>query len=341
MRKAVISLKEEGAESLVLDLRSNGGGLLQEAINIVNLFVPKGLEIVSTRGKMQAANTVYKTMSSPLDLDIPLVVMVNGNTASAAEIVAGSLQDLDRAVVLGARTYGKGLVQVPRELPYNGSLKLTSSKYYIPSGRCIQAIDYKSRREGRVGADGRVPDSLTNVFHTAGGREVRDGGGIKPDVEMKHDTLANILFYLSNDDVLLDYGTRYVQTHSKPASVAQFSINDQDFEEFKQMAIDSDFKYDRLSERRLKDLKSTAQFEGYYNEAKEEFDALERKLQHNLGLEFNHFKKDIMMLMRQEIVKRWFFQSGISEEQLKDDEDAMEAIKLLHDTARYRAILVP
>lgn len=341
VRKAVISLKEEGAESLVLDLRGNGGGLLQEAINIVNLFVPKGLEIVSTKGKMQAANAVYKTKSSPLDLDIPLVVMVNGNTASAAEIVAGSLQDLDRAVVLGTRTFGKGLVQVPRELPYNGSLKLTSSKYYIPSGRCIQAIDYKSRREGRIGADGRVPDSLTHVFHTAGGREVRDGGGVKPDVEMKHDTLANLLYYLSNDDVLVDYGTRYVQTHPKPASVAQFTMTDQDFEDLKQMAIESDFKYDRLSERRLKDLKATAEFEGYYNEAKEEFDALEKKLQHNLGLEFNHFKKDVMVLMRQEVVKRWFFQRGISEEQLKDDEDANAAINLLHEPSRYRSILTP
>jgi carboxyl-terminal processing protease len=158
---------------------------------------------------------------------------------------------------------------------------------------------------------------------------------------MKHDTLANILFYLSNDDVLLDYGTRYVQTHQKPASVAVFSLSDQDFEDFKQMAIDSDFKYDRLSERRLKDLKATAEFEGYYNEAKAEFDALEKKLQHNLGLEFNHFKKDIMILMRQEIVKRWFFQRGISEEQLKDDEDAIEAISLLNDLSRYRSILQP
>lgn len=341
VRKAVISLKEEGAERIVIDLRGNGGGLLQEAVNIVNLFVPKGLEIVNVRGKVKASSSVYKTMSAPLDLDIPLVVMVDGNTASAAEIVAGSLQDLDRAVVIGTRTYGKGLVQVSRNLPYHGSLKLTTSKYYIPSGRCIQAIDYKRRREGKGKSDGLLPDSLAKVYHTAGGREVRDGRGIKPDVELKHDTLANILFYLSNSDVIVDYGTRYVQSHTQPASVAEFTLTDQDFEDLKQMAISSGFKYDRFSENLLKELKVLAEFEGYYNGAKTEFEALEKKLQHNLDLEFNHFKKDIMSIMRQEIVKRWFFQRGVSEERLKDDPDAIEAIKILNDLPRYHSILAP
>lgn len=326
LRKAFISLKDKGAESFVIDLRGNGGGLLGEAVNIVNLFVKKGLTIVETKGKIKAANTTYKTQSEPLDTLTRLAVLVNGTSASASEILSGSLQDLDRAVVIGTRTYGKGLVQSSRELPYNGSLKLTTSKYYIPSGRCIQAIDYKLKRDGKTS---KVPDSLTNVFHTIGGREVRDGGGIKPDIEIKHDTMANVVFYLSNDDVLTDWGTKYQQSHATIAPIEEFVITDADFEDLRAMAKESGFKYDRLSESRLKDLRKVAEFEGYYEDAKEEFEALEKKLEHNLDREFDRFKKDIKEVMAQEVVKRYYYQSGQLQEALKADEDLQKAIEVL------------
>lgn len=253
VRKHVISLKEKGAKNIVLDLRNNGGGLLSEAVDIVNLFVPKGTKIVETKGKILNAQSTYITKNEPLDLDIPLVVLVNGSSASASEIVSGSLQDLDRAVIVGQKTFGKGLVQSPRELPYNSSFKLTTSKYYIPSGRCIQAIDYKQKREGKKSE--AEDDSLKHIFHTTGGRVVKDGGGITPDVAVHIDTLANLLFYLSNDDNIIDWGTKYMKEHPTLPAVKDFAITDADFEEFKQMAIKNGFKYDRLSVKSLAELK--------------------------------------------------------------------------------------
>ena len=345
VRKAIISLKEKGAKKLILDLRNNGGGLLNEAIDMVNLFVPKNIKIVETKGKMVAANYSYKTNNDPLDVDIPLAVLVDENTASAAEIVSGSLQDLDRAVIIGGDTYGKGLVQSSRELPYNGSIKLTTAKYYLPSGRCIQKIDYKKLREAaeiyrttgkRVSTKG---DSIKQIFHTAGGREVTEGNGIKPDVEVKHDTLSNIVYYLSNDDVLTDWGTKYCQNHPTIPAVKDFSITDADYAEFKKMVKDSDFKYDRQSEKRLADLKKTAQFEGYYDDAKAEFDALEKKFAHNLDREMDRQEKDLRKVMANEIVRRYYFQEGTVEEMLKDDDDTKRAIEVLGNPAEYNKIL--
>ena len=335
-KKAFIELKQKGAKSLIIDLRDNGGGSLSEAVDIVNLYVPKGQEIVVTKGKVRQAQGSYKTQNEPVDTQIPLAVLVNGATASASEIVSGSLQDLDRAVVIGSRTFGKGLVQTIRPLPYNGTLKVTTSKYYIPSGRCIQAIDYaKKNADGSVA---RTPDSLTTVFHTAG-REVRDGGGIRPDIEVKGDKIPNIVFYLMNDDLIFDYATQYCWDHPTLASVDDFKLTDADYEAFKKLVKSRNFTYDRQSEKMLKSLKEIAEFEGYMTEAAEEFKALEKKLNHNLDRDLDYFAKPIKEYISQEIVTRYFYQRGAAMERLKDDTDLEEAIKVLQNPVRYREIL--
>ncbi len=336
-KKAFIELKQKGAKSLIIDLRDNGGGSLAEAVDIVNLFVPKGKEIVITKGKLKQGQGSFKTQSEPVDTQIPIAVLVNGATASASEIVSGSMQDLDRAVIIGTRTFGKGLVQTIRPLPYNGTLKVTTSKYYIPSGRCIQAIDYaKKDADGSVA---RIPDSLTHVFHTAAGREVRDGGGIRPDIEVKGDRIPNIVFYLMNDDLIFDYATQYCWDHPALASVDAFKLTDQDYEDFKKLVKSRKFTYDRQSEKVLKNLKEVAEFEGYMDEAAEEFKALEKKLNHNLDRDLDVFAKPIKEYISQEIVTRYFYQRGAVMERLKDDDDLNKAIEVLTDTKQYDQIL--
>ena len=336
-KKAFIELKQKGAKSLIIDLRDNGGGSLSEAVDIVNLYVPKGQEIVVTKGKVRQAQGSYKTQNEPVDTQIPLAVLVNGATASASEIVSDSLQDLHRAVVIGSLTFGKGLLQTIRPLPYNGTLKVTTSKYYIPSGRCIQAIDYaKKNADGSVA---RTPDSLTTVFHTAAGREVRDGGGIRPDIEVKGDKIPNIVFYLMNDDLIFDYATQYCWDHPTLASVDDFKLTDADYEAFKKLVKSRNFTYDRQSEKMLKSLKEIAEFEGYMTEAAEEFKALEKKLNHNLDRDLDYFAKPIKEYISQEIVTRHFYQRGAAMERLKDDTDLEEAIKILQNPVRYREIL--
>lgn len=336
-KKAFIELKQKGAKALILDLRDNGGGSLSEAIDIVNFFVPKGQEIVVTKGKLKQAQGSYKTENEPIDTKIPLAVLVNGGSASASEIVSGSLQDLDRAVIIGTRTYGKGLVQTIRPLPYNGTLKVTTSKYYIPSGRCIQAIDYaKKNADGSVA---RTPDSLTNVFHTAVGREVRDGGGIRPDIEVKGDRIPNIVFYLMNEDIIFDYATQYCWDHPTMESVESFKLTDEDYRTFKELVKSRDFTYDRQSEKMLKSLKEVAEFEGYMEGASEEFKALEKKLNHNLDRDLDYFSKQIKTYIAQEIVTRYFYQRGAAMERLKDDEDLEKAISVLKDGKQYSEIL--
>lgn len=336
-KKAFIELKQKGAKSLIIDLRDNGGGSLSEAVDIVNLYVPKGQEIVVTKGKLRQAQGSYKTQNEPVDTQIPLAILVNGSTASASEIVSGSLQDLDRAVIIGTRTFGKGLVQTIRPLPYNGTLKVTTSKYYIPSGRCIQAIDYaKKNADGSVA---RTPDSLTTVFHTAAGREVRDGGGIRPDIEVKGDKIPNIVFYLMNDDLIFDYATQYCWDHPTLTSVDDFKLTDADYEAFKKLVKSRNFTYDRQSEKLLKSLKEVAEFEGYMTEASEEFKALEKKLNHNLDRDLDYFAKPIKEYLSQEIVTRYFYQRGAVMERLKDDTDLEKAIEVLQNPVRYREIL--
>ena len=337
VKKALIELKQRGATSLVLDLRGNGGGLLGEAVKVVNFFVPKGKEIVVTKGKFKQMDNTYRTTSEPIDLEIPLTVLVDGSTASAAEILSGALQDLDRAVIIGNRTFGKGLVQTLRYLPFNSSMKITTAKYYIPSGRCVQALDYSKRNAD--GSIARTPDSLTNVFHTAAGREVRDGGGIRPDIEVKLERMPNIIYYMANGDVVFDFATQYCMKHQSIARVEDFKLTDQDYADFKSMVKKRNFTYDRQSEAMLKSLKEMAKFEGYLEGAKEEFAALEKKLQHNLDLELDRFAKDIKPLIAEEIVKRYYFERGAVQEMLKDDAELKKALEVLQNPEEYAGLL--
>lgn len=336
-KKTFLKLKKEGITSLVIDLRGNGGGRLEEAVEIANFFLSRGKVIVTTKGKTKQASNTYKTLREPLDLDIPITVLVNGATASASEILSGAFQDFDRAVIVGSRTFGKGLVQTTRPLPYGGVMKLTTSKYYIPSGRCVQAIDYKHRNED--GSVGTIPDSLTTVFHTAAGREVRDGGGVMPDIEVKQEKLPNILFYLVRDNLIFDYATQYCLKHPSIPSPQEFKVTDADYNDFKAMVKKADFKYDQQSEKIMKTLKEAAKFEGYLDEASEEIKALEKKLTHNLDRDLDYFSKDIRSMIADEIIKRYYYTRGGIIQQLKDDDGLQAALKILADPVKYKETL--
>ena len=343
VRRAFVDLKKQGATSLIFDLRGNGGGSEAEAVNIVNLWTPKGVTVVENRGKLKEASRSYKTTLEPVDTIMPIVVLVNGETASASEITSGALQDLDRAVILGTRTFGKGLVQIPIDLPYNTNLKVTTSKYYIPSGRCIQAINYKHTGGGYRE---HIPDSLTKVFHTAGGREVRDGGGIKPDIEVKADTIPNIAFYLSasgqdSTEVMFDYVVDYIAKHPTIAKPSEFHLTDADWEEFKARVIESGFTYDPVSKKQLEQLVKTARFEGYYDDAKETFDSLEKKLSHNVSVDLEKHKAVLMQIIESDIIAAYYYQAGAIEAGLQYDRQVKEAMKLLKNKEEYEKVLAP
>ena len=342
VRRAFIDLKKQGAKGLVFDLRNNGGGSVSEAVSIINMFLPKGKTVLKMQGKLQRSNKEYKTSVEPVDSVMPMVVLVNGNSASASEIMSGSLQDYDRAVILGTRTYGKGLVQTTMDLPYNGQMKLTTAKYYIPSGRCVQALNYKHSKGGYVE---HVPDSLTKVFYTANGREVRDGGGVKPDVEVKPDSLPNIAFYLAgardSNEVMLNYEVDYIAKHPTIAPAKDFALTDADYDEFKARVLKADFKYDRETEKYLKDLEKLAKFEGYYDDAKPEFEALKKKLSHNVAKDLDYNKEYIKQLLENEIVAAYYFQAGAIQNSLRYDKQIKEAVKLLNSPEEYGKILRP
>ncbi len=337
VRHAVEALLAEGVHSLVLDLRGNPGGSLQEAVEIASLFVEKGSKVVYTKGKIAAANRTYYTTTPPLSLSLPLVVMVDGGTASSAEIVSGTLQDYDRAVIVGQRTYGKGLVQIVRDTPYRGNLKITTSRYYIPSGRCIQAYDY--RHLNPDGSVGTVPDSLTKVFHTRAGREVRDGGGIKPDVVLKIDTLPSMVFDLVADDLFFDFATRYASEHATIAPAGEFDLTDAEYEDFVAYMEKGGFGYNRRSVEMLKMLRTMAEREGYYADAAPEFEALSAKFKTDLGRDLRRFKGEIKKYLCEEIVRRYYFQRGGVLQQLKGDTELEQALDILTTPQEYRRIL--
>lgn len=340
VKRAFLDLKKQGMASFILDLRSNGGGILDEAVQITNFFVPKGKVVVSTKGKVKQWDRTYRTTQEPIDTEIPMLVLVNRGSASASEIVSGALQDLDRAVIMGERTYGKGLVQTPRELPYGSILKVTTSKYYIPSGRCIQAIDYSHRNED--GSVGRTPDSLTTVFKTEVGREVRDGGGVTPDIKFESEKTPTITYYLENQYIIQDWVTNWVLKHKKVGSVESLGITDEDYEDFKTFVKSKkDFKYDLLSEKRLELLKEVMDFEGYTKTAESEYKALEAKLIPDLDRDLQNFREPIEKMINMDIAKRYYYQKGEYIKSLKYDKEVKEAIALLNDKDRIKEIFMP
>lgn len=341
VRRAFIDMKNKGMKKFVLDLRNNGGGSLQEAINIVNMFVPKGITLVKNLGKLKSANREYKTTVEPIDTVMPIVVLVNEETASSSEITSGCLQDLDRAVILGTRTYGKGLVQTTIDLPYNGNLKLTTAKYYIPSGRCIQAINYKHNKGGYTE---HVPDSLTREFHTKKGRIVRDGGGIKPDIEIKPDSLPNIAFYLASTgqdstETMHNWEMKYIKNHPYISDAKTFNITDADYNDFKESVIKSGFKYDRESKKYLEQLEKLTKFEGYYEDAKPEFEALKKKLKHNIAKDLDFNSNILRQILSANLVRVYYYQRGRIENSLQWDKQWKKAKDILNNIKEYNNIL--
>lgn len=342
VRNAIIDMKGKGMKGLVLDLRGNGGGSEQEAVNIVNCFVPKGKMVVSNRGKMKRVNRDYLTQVEPVDTLLPVVVLVNNGSASSSEITSGALQDFDRAVIMGTRTYGKGLVQSMVDLPYNGQLKLTTNKYYIPSGRCIQKLNYKHDNGGSTEV---VADSLTRTFYTAGGRAVKDGGGITPDVEVVPDSLPNITYYLvgvrDSDELVSTFEQDYIARHPSIAPAGEFELSDADYENFKQLVLKSHFKYDALSAKQLESLEKIARFEGYYDDAKAEFEALKKRLQPDLAKDLEHNKASIKQVLTNDIVAAYYYQAGSIQNALRTDKQVKAAFDLLKKPDEYRRILQP
>jgi len=334
---ALIELKEkQGAKKLVLDLRSNPGGLLMEAVRISNLFVSKGQEIVSTRGKVKQWDKVYRATEIPVDTVMPIAVLVNRGSASASEIVAGAIQDLDRGMIIGTRTFGKGLVQTTRDLSYNAKLKITTAKYYIPSGRCIQALDYTHRNED--GSVGVVPDSLTTKYTTKNGRIVFDGGGVVPDIPVADEPLSNLSVNLVTQSQIFDYATYFNSKTEKIDSPEVFRIAPDVYADFAQFIKNKDFKYESKTEEELDNLIEVAKREKYYDISNDEFEKLKQKLGHNLDQDLDHFKTEISELLADEIVSRYYYQKGAIKASLRDDADISKALDLLSKPADYAAI---
>ncbi len=339
VQKAFLELNENNPGSLVLDLRSNPGGLLMEAVKIVNFFVPKGEEIVSTRGKVKQWDKIYKAMANPIDTIIKIAILTNRGSASASEIVAGAIQDLDRGIVVGSRTFGKGLVQTTRDLSYNTKLKVTTAKYYIPSGRCIQALDYSHRNED--GSVGHIPDSLVSEFTTKKGRKVYDGGGVVPDIKIEGEQLSPLAIAMITKFLLFDFATKFAYENESIAQPEEFIVNDEIYDQFSAFIKENNFEYESQSKDKFEALVKAAKREKYFGLAESEFEALKAKLEPNLDKDLSQFKDEISELLEDEIVSRYYYQKGAIRSAINDDKGIKKAIEELNSAAAYAAYFEP
>jgi carboxyl-terminal processing protease len=331
--------KNSGIKNVILDVRGNPGGLLHEAINIVNVFTPIGQEVVSTKGKVSEWDKTYRTLNQPVDLELPMVVLTSRGSASASEIVSGALQDLDRAVVVGQKTFGKGLVQSTRPLNYNAQVKITTAKYYVPSGRCIQALDYSHRNED--GSVGNMPDSLKKEFKTKNGRKVYDGGGVDPDIVVPTKNYSQIAQSLMSKLLVFDFATQYRNKNASIAEAKDFKISEADFEDFKKFITDKDYGYTTSTEKSLDEFKKKAEEEKYFDAVKLQYESMKKELQHDKKADIEKNKEEIKLLLEEEIAKRYYFQKAHYETAFDHDEDILEALKVLADKNKYESILKP
>jgi carboxyl-terminal processing protease len=334
---ALVNIKKNNPNGIILDLRSNGGGILQEAVKIVNLFVSKNVEIVSQKGKIKEKNFTYVTPNTPVEPNLPLVVLVNNRSASASEIVAGSLQDLDRAVIIGQRSYGKGLVQQTFNLPYNSLVKITIAKYYIPSGRCVQALDYTHRKDD--GSVVKVADSLMHEFKTKDGRSVYDGGGVYPDIFVKQERFANITQTLVSKLLIFDYATLYRNTHNKIDNSQSFHLTDADYTDFVKYLADKNYSYTTSTERLVNNLKTEATKEKQFSSIQAEYDALKAKMINSKKNDLEQYKDEIKQVLENEIASRYYYEKGRYETNFKYDKELAQSVKIMQDRSQVAAIL--
>lgn len=337
VKTSLADLMAKGAKGVILDLRDNPGGLLLEAVNITNLFIPKGKLVVSTKGKIPENNLKYETLNNPVDTEIPVAVLINRGSASASEIVAGTLQDYDRGVVVGEKSYGKGLVQVSRPLSYNAQLKVTTAKYYTPTGRCIQVLDYAHRRED--GSVLSIPDSIKQAFKTTHGRTVYDGGGIDPDIKVENDDAHPLTQVLFEKGYIFDYVTQYVHKNPKPVNPREFALSDADYQQFVSWMKGKDYSYKSYIEYGIEQLAEEAKKEKYYEGLKAQLDAITQKLNDNKKNELMQYKDQIKRTLEEEIVARHHFDRGRIESAFKHDDEVKKAIDLLHNKSQYKTVL--